>query len=556
MSKTSVSQKTASKIGLVGSISLIIATVLGVGVFFKNGSVFSNNSNNAIGVLISWILAIVIALFTAFSFAEIVTVKGLRNPNAGLAGWSEKMVGYNFGRHVSLTQSTFYYPAKFVAMATYGAVAIFQVYFTALNPDNMKFSADLLGTDPKYTTLIVMGTAVALIAIFMTANFFSNKFGQVVSKGATFVKFVPILMIILIGIIFGVLLGGGLWNNQNLALTTPVISASAEYTAPDVGGIFRSIPAILFAFDSFLVIGNVQKNVENPEKNVPLSIIISMIIAAVFQILITIGCITIGTGNPFELLKVALLNESGPVNSLPAYVTCVVILSVSIVIATLGVINSYSMAGTRATQALVEDKTIFGYKWAQKLSAKTPNLGGFVLYIIFIALIFFAVAIPSCILNTSNIYDGFSTLAVLFYFAIYGTTILFGLINRKTGKNTVNKVGYFIPFGIIAVIGCYFAFGYCVFYQFSTQVAMDAFGNSANSFGFAMVLEGFVYDPAHPEILGLANWQAALVFWSAAIFFLGYPFLNDLFIKWSDKNYAQPLLWQKAKRSVSIRSAK
>ncbi|MCQ3907474.1 MAG: hypothetical protein MJ219_01645 [Mycoplasmoidaceae bacterium] len=45
--KTSVSKKTAGKIGLVGSISIIIATVLGVGVFFKNGSVFTNNGDNA-----------------------------------------------------------------------------------------------------------------------------------------------------------------------------------------------------------------------------------------------------------------------------------------------------------------------------------------------------------------------------------------------------------------------------------------------------------------------------------------------------------------------------
>ncbi len=119
------------------------------------------------------------------------------------------MVGYNFGRHVSLTQSTFYYPAKFVAMATFAAVAIFQVYFTAIGADT-QFHASMLGTDDKFTTLIVMGTAIALIAIFMTANFFSNKFGGVVSKGATFIKFVPILMIILIGIIVGALIGGGL----------------------------------------------------------------------------------------------------------------------------------------------------------------------------------------------------------------------------------------------------------------------------------------------------------------------------------------------------------
>lgn len=548
MAKTSVSKQTAGKIGLIGSISLIIATVVGVGVFFKNGSVFSNNNNNAWGVLISWILAIIIALFTAFSFAEIVTVKGMKNPNAGLAGWSEKMVGYNFGRHVSITQSTFYFTAKFVAMATFAAVSIFQIYYAAMGAD--KFHAGLLGIDDKFTTLIVMGIGLALIVIFMLANFLSNKFGQVVSKGATFVKFVPILMIILIGLIVGGLTGGGLWNQDTSKVAFATVAESNANSSLEVGGIFRSIPAILFAFDSFLIIGNVQKNVENPEKNVPLSIIISMIIAAVFQILITIGCITIGTGNPYELLRVAL-DTGGYANCHWAYVLCVCILSVSITIATLGVLNSYSMAGTRATQVLVDEKTIYGYKWASKLGNGNDNLGGFVIYSIFIALIFFAVAIPSCIIDTSHIYDGFSTLAVLFYFGIYGTTILGGLINRKTNKNQVHKVGYFIPFGIIAVIGCYFAFGYCVFYQFSTQVALYPIGNPddlktvANSFGFAMV-----------KGESLNNWQAAVVFWSAAIFFLGYPFLNDLMIKWSDKNYAQPLLWQKAKRSVSIKSAR
>lgn len=552
--KTSVSQKTAGKIGLVGSISLIIATVLGVGVFFKNGSVFSNNGNNAWGVLISWILAIVIALFTAFSFAEIVTVKGLKNPNAGLAGWSEKMVGYNFGRHVSLTQSTFYYPAKFVAMATFGAVAIFEIYFAAAG-QGTQFHAGMLwgeesgGPHSKYTALIVMSLAIFLIAAFMTANLISNKFGGVVSKGATIAKFVPIAMIIFIGIIFGALLGGGLWTAPDIPPNVVSELGTTENTsisAVDINGIFRSIPAILFAFDSFLVIGNVQKNVENPEKNVPLAIVISMIIAAVFQLLITIACITMGegAGNPFELLRMAL-DTDGYAHCHWAYVLCVVILAVSIVIATLGVMNSYSMAGIRATQALVDDKVVFGYRWASKLGNQNDKMPGFVIYAIFICFIFFAVAIPSCILNTSNIYDGFSTLAVLFYFAIYGTTVLFGLINRVTAKNMVNPVRSFVPFGIIAVIGCYFAFGYCVFYQFSTQVIQYPNLPDANSFGFAMV-----------EGLKLNNWQAACVFWSAAIFFLGYPFLNDLLIKLTDKNYGQALLWQKAKRSVSIQSAK
>jgi len=542
--KTAVSKQTAGKIGLIGSISVIIAAVLGVGVFFKNGSVFSNNGNNQWGVLTSWLLAIVIALFTAFSFAEIVSVKGLKNPNAGLAGWSGKIVGYNFGRHVSVTQSTFYYPAKFVAMATFAAVAILQVYYAA-NPNGampfaQKFDASYFGISSKYTTLIVMGIAVFLIAAFMLANLFSSKFGQVVAKGATFIKLIPIFMIIFIGLIVGFMIGKGMWGGEYIKQISKDaagvwVVTKANNGAFDINGVFRSIPAILFAFDSFLVIGNVSKNVENPEKNVPLSIIISMIIAAILQILITIACITVGTGNPYELLKATILVKCG---SQVGYIICVCILSVSIVTATLGVLNSYSMAGTRATQALVDEKTIIGYRWAGRIQSKTPNLGGFYIYLIWIAILYLVIAIPSCILNTSNIYDGFSTLAVLFYFGIYGTTILFGLINRKTNKAEVRKVGYFIPFGIIAVIGCYFAFAYSAFYQFLTQVAMNPTAHNANSFGFAMIKEG-MFDGK-----GMMNWQAACVFWSAAIFFLGFPFVNDLIIKLSDKHYDQQFIWE------------
>lgn len=179
----------------------------------------------------------------------------------------------------------------------------------------------------------------------------------------------------------------------------------------------------------------------------------------------------------------------------------------------------------------------------KKISAKhNSNLGGLLIYSIFIALIFVAVAIPSCILNTSNIYDGFSTLAVLFYFGVYGTTVLGGLINRKTNKVQVNKVKFFVPFGIVAVIGCYFAFAYCVLWQFSTQVILNSTGTDANSFGFVMVREGNSF----------VNWQVSLVFWSAAIFFLGYPFLNDLLIKLTYKDYKQALIWQRNKTTLRI----
>ncbi len=535
--KSTVSKQTAGKIGLGGSISIIIAAVVGVGIFFKNGSVFKNNNYNSIGVVLSWILAAVIALFTAFSYAEIVTVKGLKNANAGLAGWSEKFIGYNFGRHVSLTQSSFYYTAKLVSMGIYCSIAIFQIYFAALGHN--KFTASLLGIDDKWTTLIVMCMALFLISFFMTTNLLSKKFGGAVAKFATFIKFFPILMIIIIGLVFGFILGAGMWSNvyikqiiEQFGETTIRWSDSGSFT---IGGVFKSIPAILFAFDSFLVIGNVQGQVENPEKNVPKSIVYAMIIAGTAQILITIAEITLGTGNPYLVLQAAITNKIG-------YIVSVCFISVCIVIAALGVINGCAMAGISSTQALVDDKMIAGYKWGQKLTQKRPLLGGFAIFGILSLFLWVVMIIPSAMLNTSQIYDGISTLAVLFYFGIYGIVVLGGLINRKTNKHEVHKVGYFVPFGIVSVIGCFFAFLYSVVYQFGIQCALAPMMTSANSFGFAMVKEGY------RSGLGFYNWQAAIVFWSAAIFFILFPFLNDIAIIVTDRHYPYPLIWESAKK--------
>lgn len=549
MSKKTVSKQTAGKIGLAGSISIIIASVVGVGIFFKNGSVFKNNNYNSIGVILSWALAAVIALFTAFSYAEIVTVKGLKNANAGLAGWSEKLVGYNFGRHLSLTQSSFYYSAKTISMGTYAAVAIFQIYFAAIGQN--KFHAGLLfGNNPdfdKYTTVIVMSIGMLLVAFFMCANFFSKKFGNIVSKGATAIKFLPILMIIALGLAFGIILGAGMWNNkyimgvmEEFGQQTIRWSVPAEFS---ISGVFKSIPAILFAFDSFLVIGNIQGQVENPEKNVPKSIVYAMIIAGVAQILITVAEITMGTGNPYLLLKAALVNKTW-------YIVGVCIISVSIVIAALGVINGCCMAGMSATEALIDEKVVVGYKWAQNLSRKRKGLGGFAYYFIYCGFIWLVMFIPSSMLNTSQIYDGFSTLAVLFFFGIYGLVILGGLVNRKTKKNDIHKVGYFVPFGIVAVIGCFFTFFYCILYQFGYLCIKAPLATTANSFGFAMVKEGF------RDGLGFYNWQAAIIFWSAAIFFILYPFLNDIAIVMTDRHYPFPLIWETQKKyqkySISV----
>ena len=81
----SVSKQTGAKIGLMAAILYIIGNVVGIGIFFKNGTVFRLNNGNYLGVLLAWIISIVIVLCMALSFAEVSTCK-MKNPNAGIGG--------------------------------------------------------------------------------------------------------------------------------------------------------------------------------------------------------------------------------------------------------------------------------------------------------------------------------------------------------------------------------------------------------------------------------------------------------------------------------------
>lgn len=519
-----VSKTTSAKIGLLGAACIVISAVVGMGIFFKNSSVFKNNNGNALGIMLSWIIAASTALFTAFSFAEIVTCKGLENQNEGLGGWAKSLCGNPLGRSIKILQPSFYYIIKVLAMSMFSAAAMFQIYFAEQHNSNW-FGHNSI--------LVIMLVGIGLISLFVFLNYVSLKICTGISKFDVYVKFFPLIIIVLIGIIFGVKYGGGLWVKDYSH-----VDASGTPGAFDINGVFRSIPAILFAFDSFLIIGNVSTKINNPEKNVSLSIVISMCVAASIEMLVTISEITIGTGDPYQVLFVAFGKNEG------LYRACSIILSIFIVISALGALNSLTLCGMRAMQASIEEDILCWSKLIKKHVWNTDELKyGMISFSIFEFIFFLVIFIPSVVLNTDQIFDGASNLAILFFFVIYGTVSLAGLINRKTKKVEVIKSKIFIPCSIISFLGCYFAFFYCAVYQFIVNIALHPDLTTSNSWGL-----GFLKLARSTNLL---NWECAIVFWIAAGAFISFPFINDLIIKFTDKDYDRPLVWQKTRKVVT-----
>ena len=512
-----VKKETAAKISLFGAVMIILGAMIGIGIFFKNDGVFRNNNGNAIGILISWILSSIIAFSTIFCFSEVVSAK-TRIKNSGLAGWTESFCGYKTGRAVQLIQPIFYYGIYVITMGVFCGEAILNCF--APTPGTLAFG-DL-------TMLYVVLIGLGISTIVITINCLSLRAGANVAKVTTVAKFLPLAMVVLFGFIFGGLNGGGLWVDPAI---NPDNTYSGEFS---ISGVFMSIPAIFFAFDSFLVVGNVYDNVNNPKKTVPLSIVISMIVVIVAYLLITFAQITIACGSPYQVVNAAF-SDPGVRQAFN------IVFSILMLIAVFGSNNSFCLTGIRSMQSLIDGKLVFGYQWFNKISngKKTEVFGGTILLIIFSVFYTITLSIPSIIMNNDQILDGFSTIIVLFFFFIYGTTILMTLINRKTKKVQVDKIKGFTTFAGIAIVGCYFVFFYCAIYQFMIQPIVNPTGINANSFGLFIK-----YDR-------MLNWEVCLVFWMSIAWFFAIPFINDLLIKKFDKSYDKPLIWQKYKKAVN-----
>ena len=544
--KLSVRPKTAAKIGLITSIFMIMSSVMGVGIFFKNGAVFDNNNGNAYGILISWILTGLIAVFTAISFTEILTVKQKENFGSGLGGWASELCGYNFGRAVRIWMPTFYYALKLLACTIYTGSSV--VYLGYCMNDIPR--QDWLGSAKDFTTLVIMAIGMTIVGIFITINYVSEKVGPALTRGLTVMKFVPVVFVMIVGVVSVVRSDWGLldnkWYNGSDA-TVPNATGSM-----DIFGILNSVPGIMFTFDGFLAIGNISNKIDKPEKNVSLSLVFGMIIVIVLNLLVTISFIITGAANPFSIFETSFAtgldqNSEAYKTALTVSKWCALLMTLLIIISAVGAINAYSMIGTAAWKEVIKSGTLrFGNK-LKKIKNGDTKLAGALYFGAILLFYYIAFGIPSCCLNTIQIFDGSGATIVLFFFAIYAVALMGGFINRKTRAHEVRKSKAFPVLAPIAIVGCAFVFLYSLVYTYTIKSFSGPLSDVWKVWGLSFTPISW----AQARSAGGTNlyvWEAMVVFWATILFFAAFPFINDGVIKATNKEYPHALMWQKNKR--------
>lgn len=426
-----VSQQTAKKFGFWTALSMVIGSVVGIGIFLKNNSIFSVTDGNALATLLAWIFGGVVSLLCALSFAEIS--KSATDTNGGLGDYAKKYIGVKFSNFVKVNYS--------------------MIYFGILSPALSYFTYIFLsiGFEQKPTNLGIMVSVIAGPLLTTLIALFSPRLLKTLMNSSVIVKFLPLLLAAFAGI----------WTSNNGGtLVGDLPGEKYTYSKSTFDGLLLAMPMVLFAFDAFLSVGSIAKNVKNSEKNVPLAVFAGMIFVSAIYILITISQLRQNSGTVSNAIESALGTSA---------FTRVV--SVIIAFSAIGTTLSVGTANNYIAKDLIEsDLFPFSKKIVETYKGDHLRAGAVISSVT--SLIFgLAFSLTTYFVGGGgDMLDEMSNLPSLFFYGIYAIVMLgFTVSKWREGKFSPYIV-YLLVISVLASIGIALIVGYQFYNLFDMLV--------------------------------------------------------------------------------------
>ena len=401
-------------LGLAAAISVIIGNVIGTGVFLK-ARVMTCNVGEPTWVVLAWVAAGFLSLAGALTYAELTAMK----PDA--AG------PYVFLRDSYGRLSSFLFGWMQIFIARTGAQASVAVVFAIALNDYLDgtlkqtlFQTSFAGIPFELTSLQII--ALVVIGIFTTLNCLSVRHtGQI----ATILTGVKIALILFVGMGAFLFVTGGSFANFSLASTggtcegvaDAVRIGSAEYTF--LAGFGAAMLGALWGYDGWDNLSFVAGEVKDPNRNIPIAIIGSIIIIillyvgaqiAYYYVLDPTAIASVSKDSSVAKLVVSRF-FSGDAATFATGVA-VAVFTVGLMLSSLGTLHTSIMSSSRIPYAMAKDGMMF--KPFEKLSVNAVPVN---------AVLFQGVW--ACILALSGSFD------TLTDYVIFGSWIFYALIGSS-----------------------------------------------------------------------------------------------------------------------------
>lgn len=257
--------------GLIMAICMVVGTVIGSGVFFKAEAILGKTKGDMPMGIIAWIVGglVMIACVLAFS----VMAQRYEKVN-GIVDYAEATVGSKYSYFVGWFATVLYTPAMTSVLAWLSA-RYFLMFLTSVNPNIQ------LQGNPVVSAETFLLAGFLLILVF-AVNTLSSKLAGKLQISATFIKLIPLLLMAVIGTIYG-------FTHNMAGEPVSILQNNFGTFNGDFTTLFGAVVASAFAYEGWILATSINSEIKNSKRNLPIALVLGGIIIIVVYVLYYIG---------------------------------------------------------------------------------------------------------------------------------------------------------------------------------------------------------------------------------------------------------------------------
>ena len=457
-----MNNKLERKYGLFTAICMVVGIVIGSGVFFKAQTILTKTGGDMPMGILAWIVGGIIMLVCLLTFSFMGQKYERVN---GLVDYAEATVGPRYGYFMGWFSATIYFPAMTSVLAwvsaRYTLVFITSAFpnFPLLIPASQ--GGCIVGPECIALTLFYLCT-------LYTINALSPKMAGKFQSGTTVIKMIPLALMVVVGLIYG-LVSGTLQEN---------FVTTAQVEAVSTNPLFASICATAFAYEGWIIATSINSEIKDSKKNLPKALVLGGIIIVATYLLYYIG--VAGGASNQELIDqgatVAFTNIFGGFLGN--------VLNLFIAISCLGTTNGLMLGCTRCMYSLAargEGLNPKMYSQVDEVTNMPNNSGIFALMVTGAWFLYFYLSNLAGTWSGPFVFDS-SELPIITVYLMY-LPMLIQWMRKEKDQNVVRRFvlpGLAFCGSVFMVIACVFSHRMgCLWYLivFAVIMAIGAFVN-------------------------------------------------------------------------------
>lgn len=326
------------KLSLLDSTTIIMGSMIGSGIFIVSAGIAQKVNSPGL-LILAWVITGVITILAALSYGELAAMF----PRAGgqyvyLREAYNPLFGFLYGWTLFTVIQTGTIAAVAVAFAKFTGV-----FWNDISDKNFLFN---IGSFHVTTQQLL---AICIIILLTVYNYRDIKTGALLQNIFTITKVVALLALVVLGIYFGL---SGLGTTQNFKPLFPDVM-----TWTTIGIFGGALTGSLFSADAWNNITYTAGEVKNPQRNLPLSLLIGTSTVIALYILANIAYVYVLGVDKIKiaendrvgtLLMQTILGDSGKF-----------VMAALIMISTFGCLNGVILTAARVYYAMAKDNLFF-----------------------------------------------------------------------------------------------------------------------------------------------------------------------------------------------------